>query len=120
MMLGQDGEDTRAPMEMVFTHTWRGVEPGTGSEYVVRAFGAYYAVMSVAGRMLGPYAGLWQAVEALGLEEIKHTTVSLECTELPANEVATHLRTKEGPGHRFTINGEPWVIGPGQRIVPLG
>jgi len=104
--------------EQVFTHTWQSTPTKGGTETVYRLDDQYYAVMSYGGKPVGPYPNLWDVVPLIGLEEVNIATVALTCTELLADELAARLRTKEEPGHTFTINGEPWAVGNGQAIMP--
>jgi hypothetical protein len=116
----QDVERLVAEGERVFYHEWDSGEGGSGAgtEAVYRRGDEYYAVMSYGGKPVEPYGSLWEAVEAIGLEEVSPATVAMGCTELAADELAVRLRAKKGAGHRFTINGEPWLIGEGLVVVP--
>ncbi len=116
----QEVERLAAEGERVFYHEWDSGEGGSGAgtEAVYRRGDEYYAVMSYGGKPVGPYGSLWEAVEAIGLESVNIATVAIGCSELGADQVAVRLRAKKDAGHRFTINGEPWLIGEGLVIAP--
>lgn len=97
--------------KIVYHLFWDSGAPGPGADYeCVYKWRNWYAVSYSFGDLLGPYQSLSAAIRAAELNVVTEATVSIESSELKADEIARILRSKTDPPFTLKINNETWFL----------
>ena len=108
-----DLESDDPQSEMVWCVAWDSGSPGAGGdvESIYKLDGSYY-YRSSSGENFDPFNSLEKSILKNELMKVFSATVSVDCPELSAEEIAKML-VSDGLnyGHELSINDELWVFG---------